>query len=203
VSIELNLTDRMVDLIDEGFDAAFRVGALSDSGLIARPLRPYRLMLCAAPAYLAEHGAPVTPGDLRGHTCLGFAHGEIGGEWRFVGPEGPITVAVLSRFVANNGQALLTAALAGLGVIYQPAALMRDDVAAKRLVRLLPSYEPPPRPMHVLYAPDRRITPKLRSFIDFAAAVRRTAGPRVRSWKGAGRGQQVQDAADHEGPSAP
>ena len=170
VSLELTLADRMVDLVDEGFDAVFRVGALSDSGLIARPLRPYEFMLCAAPAYLARHGMPETPSDLRNHVCLGFAHGELSTEWRFVGPEGTVAVTVPSRFVVNNGQALLTAARAGLGVIFQPAALLRGDVAAGRLVGLLPGYQAPSRPMHVLYAPDRRITPKLRSFIDFAVA---------------------------------
>jgi DNA-binding transcriptional LysR family regulator len=170
VSVDLTLTDRMVDVIDEGFDAVFRVGSLSDSGLIARPLRSYELMLCAAPAYLEQHGTPLTPADLRDHSCLGFATGELAREWRFDGPKGPIAVAIKSRFVVNSGQALLTAAVAGLGLIFQWSPLLRDEVALGRLVRILPSYEPPPRPMHVLYAPDRRITPKLRSFIDFSVA---------------------------------
>ncbi|TAL79483.1 MAG: LysR family transcriptional regulator [Beijerinckiaceae bacterium] len=169
IAIELTLTDRMVDLVDEGFDAVFRVGALPDSGLIARQLRPYEFMLCAAPAYLAKHGTPNSPDDLRNHACLGFASGQLAHQWRFVGPEGPTTVAIKSRFVVNNGQALLTAAVAGLGLIFQSATLLRADVIAKRLVQLLPDYQLPARPMHLLYAPDRRITPKLRSFIDFAA----------------------------------
>jgi DNA-binding transcriptional LysR family regulator len=75
-----------------------------------------------------------------------------------------------SRFVVNSGQALLTAALAGLGLVFQWSPLLREEVAAGRLVRLLPGYEPPPRPMHILHAPDRRMTPKLRSFLDFAVA---------------------------------
>ena len=168
VSVHLSLTDRMVDLVDEGFDAVFRVGALADSSLIARPLRSYELMLCAAPDYLDRHGAPQTPDDLRNHECLGFATGELSSTWRFVGPAGPITIPIRSRFVVNSGQALLTAAVAGLGLIFQWSPLLRDEIAAGRLVHLLPDYAPPPRPMHILYAPDRRITPKLRSFIDFA-----------------------------------
>jgi DNA-binding transcriptional LysR family regulator len=170
VAVELTLSDRTVDLIDEGFDAVFRVGSLADSGLIARRLRPYAFMLCAAPAYLAAHGHPRTPAELQQHACLGFAHGAIRDAWRFHGPDGPIAVPVTSRFVVNNGQALLNAALAGLGLIYQPAALLEPDLAAGRLVRLLPDHEPPPRPMHLLHAPDRRITPKLRAFVDFALA---------------------------------
>ena len=170
VSVDLTLTDRMVDLTDEGFDAVFRVGDLSDSSLIARALRPFELMLCAAPSYIARHGILGTVADLQSHVCLGFASGELAGQWRFIGPNGPIAVSVTSRFVVNNGQALLTAAIAGLGVIFQSTALLKQAVDDGLLVRLLPDHAATPRPMHILYAPDRRITPKLRSFIDFAAA---------------------------------
>lgn len=170
VDVELTLSDRLVDLIDEGYDAVFRVGPLIDSSLIARPLRPMALMVCAAPAYLARRGGPDTPEDLRAHECLGFMHGAIRDQWRFRGPSGTETVEVSCRLLANNGQALLTAAVAGLGILLQPAALMQAEVEAGRLVRLLPGYEPLSRAMHILYAPDRRITPKLRSFVDFTLA---------------------------------
>jgi DNA-binding transcriptional LysR family regulator len=170
VDIELTLADRMVDLIDEGFDAVFRVGVLSDSGLIARRLQPQEFTLCASPAYLAKHGTPQVPADLAGHDCLSFAHGTTRDHWTFDGPSGAETIDVSHRFLANNGQALLTAALAGLGPLLQPTPLVRDALAAGRLVRLMPGYEPQSRPMHILYAPDRRITPKLRSFIDFVVS---------------------------------
>ncbi|RVU15645.1 LysR substrate-binding domain-containing protein [Methylobacterium oryzihabitans] len=170
VSVDLTLSDRIVDLVDEGYDALIRVGPLADSGLVARPLRPHVLVLCAAPAYLDRRGVPARPADLRGHECLGFAHGTTRGPWTFPGPDGPETVAVTGRFRVNNGQALLSAALAGLGILLQPEPLVRDALAAGRLVRLLPDHAPPPRPMHVLHAPERRITPKLRSFLDFLAA---------------------------------
>jgi DNA-binding transcriptional LysR family regulator len=104
VSVELSLTDRMVDLIDEGVDAVFRVGSLSDSGLIARQLLPFELVLCAAPAPLAERGTPVLLDDLRHHECLGFATGELATLWRFVGPDGPIVVPIKSRFVSTMGR---------------------------------------------------------------------------------------------------
>ncbi len=170
VDVELTLSDRVVGLIDEGYDAVFRVGPLADSSLIARPLRPMTFTVCAAPAYLAAHGHPARPADLENHESLGFMHGNTRDQWRFAGPEGLETVELSYRFLANNGQALLTAALAGLGIMLQPSSLVQGEIEAGRLVRLLPGYEPPSRVMHILYAPDRRITPKLRSFVDFAVA---------------------------------
>ncbi|MDP5241270.1 LysR family transcriptional regulator [Uliginosibacterium sp. 31-16] len=171
VSVDMSLANRFVDLIDEGFDVAFRVGELSDSGLIARRLAPYRLRLCAAPAYLASH-APIThPADLEQHECLGFSYTELRTRWSFEGPEGPITVAVSGKLMVDSGEALLMAARAGMGVLLQPCELVRDDLAAGLLVELLPDFPVPTRPFHLVYAPDRRMTPKLRSFVDFALAA--------------------------------
>ncbi len=175
VDVALTLSDRKIDLIEEGDEVVFRVGSPVDNGLVARPLRPMDFALCAAPSYLAARGAPRAPAELRQHECLGFAHMATGDQWLFTGPEGPEAVEVSYRLLVNNGQALLTAALAGLGLLLQPTALVRDAVAAGHLVRVLPAYRPVSRPMHLLYAPDRRITPKLRSFIDFALA--HFAGP--------------------------
>src|SRR5918996_479808 len=168
VDVELTVADRLVDLIDEGYDAVFRTGHLADSGLIARPLRAMGFILCAAPAYIEARGAPTTPKEVRDHECLGFAYGATRDRWSFGGPDGTMDIEVSCRFVANNGQVLLTLALAGLGLLLQPSALVWDAIEDGRLVRLLPGYEASGRPMHLLYAPDRRITPKLRSFIDFA-----------------------------------
>ncbi|GLS35106.1 LysR family transcriptional regulator [Mesorhizobium tianshanense] len=168
VEVELTLADRLVDLVDEGYDAVFRTGPLGDSGLIARQLRPMRFVLCAAPSYMAQRGAPIRPEDLRHHECLGFAYGSTRDRWRFTSPDGEEVIEVKCRTVANNGQALLTLALAGLGVLMQPEALVREALSTGKLVPLLPDYAVPSRPLHILYAPDRRITPKLRSFLDFA-----------------------------------
>ncbi|WP_258011456.1 LysR substrate-binding domain-containing protein, partial [Burkholderia thailandensis] len=134
----------------------------------------YRLVLCASPAYLAEHGAPAEPADLAAHECLGFSYsGQPAAlEWPFESAQGQQhSVRVRSRLAVNNGAALRMAALDGLGIILQPAELVRDDLAAGRLVRLLPGHEPPARPIHVLYSPDRQPTPKLRSFIDAVIAA--------------------------------
>jgi len=168
VEVELTLSNRSVDLIDKGYDAVFRVGVLSDSGLIARPLAPYRLVLCAAPQYLAKHPPLMTPSDLQAHDCLGFTHTELRTQWTFDGPDGRVVVPVSGRLMVDHGEPLLCAALAGLGILLQPLELVRGAIADGRLVELLPNFKVPPRPLHILYAPDRRITPKLRSFLDFA-----------------------------------
>jgi DNA-binding transcriptional LysR family regulator len=173
VQLDLTLSDRIVDLVDEGYDAVIRVAPLADSGLIARQLAPYRLVTCAAPAYLAERGIPAQPEDLAHHECLGFAFSTRPPipEWEFVSAQGRHAVRVTSRFSVNNGQGLRSAALAGLGIIQQPREMLHDDLATGRLVQVLPAYEAPARPMYLLFARDRRPTPKLRSFIDFVVAA--------------------------------
>ena len=169
VTVELSRTNRTVDLIDEGFDIAFRTGDLPDSGLAARRLAPHRLLLCAAPDYLKRCGTPRRPQDLRKHECLVFAHTSMRTQWSFKGPDGPATVPIAGRFSTDSGEALRAAAVAGLGIILQPSELLAEDIESGRLTKLLSKYEPDPRPLHALYAPDRRMTPKLRSFLDFAA----------------------------------
>lgn len=170
VSIDLSLSNRLVDLIDEGYDAIFRVGELSDSGLIARRLDPYRLIICAAPRYLESRGTPRTPGDLVDHECLIFSHTRLRTHWAFEGPDGYVDVPISGRLTVDSGEALLQAAVAGLGIIFQPLELIRASIESGQLVPILPEYKIPTRPLHVLYAPDRRITPKLRSFLDYVVA---------------------------------
>lgn len=174
VDVELSLSNRATDLIDEGYDAIFRIGQISDSGLIARPLAPYRLALCAAPGYLAGRPPLRTPEDIEQHECLVFAHTELRTQWTLDGPQGRVVVPVHSRLMADHDEPLLHAALAGMGLLMQPLEIVGEALADGRLVRLLPDYEIPSPPMHILYAPDRRITPKLRSFLDFAVE---TFGP--------------------------
>ncbi|MBC2768371.1 LysR family transcriptional regulator [Pusillimonas minor] len=171
VTVHLSLTNRSVDLIDEGFDVVFRVGELSDSGLIARKLAPYRLRLCAAPDYIATHTPIVHPSDLARHECLGFSYTDLRRRWHFESPQGAINIEVSGRFMADSGEALLSAARAGMGVMLQPDELVRDDLVNGTLVELLPNYSVPTRPLQLLYAPDRRMTPKIRSFIDFAIEI--------------------------------
>jgi DNA-binding transcriptional LysR family regulator len=109
-----------------------------------------------------------TPWDLQAHECLGFSHTELRTHWTFNGPEGKVIVPVGSRLMADHGEPLLCAALAGLGILLQPVELVRKSLQQGELIALLPDYPPPSRPLHVLFAPDRRLTPKVRSFLDFA-----------------------------------
>jgi DNA-binding transcriptional LysR family regulator len=171
VQVELSLANRYVDAMEEGADVVFRVGELEDSSRIARRLAPYRLILCAAPAYLAAHPKIVSPMDLTRHACLGFPYTELRTHWTFDGPEGRVTVPVANRLTIDSGEALLAAARAGAGLMLQPAELVEPEIAAGSLVRVLPKYTAPPRPLHLLYAPDRQMTPKLRSFVDFCVAA--------------------------------
>jgi len=167
VDVELDIADRIVDLMDGGCEAAIRIGQLApDSGLVARPLAPYRLMLCASPDYLARRGMPQTPADLAHHDCLSFGAANIN-QWRFQRDDDVCQVPVQGRVKINNGQALRTAALQGLGVVLQPTILLEADVRAGRLVQLFPDFELPGRPVHIVYLPHRYRSPKLRSFIDF------------------------------------
>lgn len=166
VDIEVALCDRVVDLVEEGFEAAIRIGQLPDSALIAQSLAPYRLMICASPAYLARMGTPREPEELSRHECLSFSPAALA-HWRLTGQDGTCRVPVSGRLQVNHGQALRVAALHGLGIVLQPAILLEADVRAGRLVQLFPAYQLGSRPMSVVYLQDRYRSPKLRSFVDF------------------------------------
>ena len=166
VNIEVALCDRVVDIVEEGFEAAIRIGQLPDSALIAKPLAPYRLMICASPEYLARRGTPAKPEELSEHECLSFSPAAVA-HWRLADQDGVHRVPVSGRLQVNHGQALRVAALHGLGIVLQPAILLAADVRAGRLVQLFPRHELASRPMSVVYLPDRYRSPKLRSFVDF------------------------------------
>lgn len=173
--IELALQDRVVDLLDEGFDVALRSGPLERSGLIARPLAPLRMVLAAAPAYLQRAGTPRRPRDLERHECLGFTYLVHRDRWRLSGPDGEHVVRVTSRLQINSGEALRSAALAGAGIVMQSELLLAPDLASGRLVRVLPRHAPPPRLAHIVYPPDRWRAPKLARFVELVLA---RLGPR-------------------------
>lgn len=169
VTVELMLANRMVDLIDEGFDIVFRVGQLPDSGLVARALHPYELIACASPAYLNDAPALVHPNDLSQHECLIFSHTSLRTHWGFADKGGILRVAVGGRLMLDSGEALISAARAGQGVALQPAELVTPMIKEGSLVQVLADFKIPTRPLHILHAPDRRLTPKVRSFLDFAS----------------------------------
>jgi DNA-binding transcriptional LysR family regulator len=170
IEIDVALSDDVVDLAGAGFDAAIRIGVLPGSRLIARPLAPVPRIICASPGYIARFGAPRTPDELARHNCLAFAY-TTGRQrdWQVRQPDGSsATVQVGGRLTIDSVQALRMAALSGIGIVMQPLLLVADDLATGRLVRLLPDYPMPNGPVHIVYLPDRQMTPKLASFIDFA-----------------------------------
>ncbi|KND54801.1 Transcriptional regulator, LysR family [Candidatus Paraburkholderia kirkii] len=172
IAVELDLTNRMTDIVEERFDAAVRIGALADSSFVARPLKPYAMTVCESPAYLARAGTPATPADLVNHECLGFVHQGREAGWQFDG-EDDATHACRTqsaRFRANNGQALRKAALAGFGLVLQPHALVEDELKSGALIAVLQDFLPKPSPAHLVYPRDTRATPKLASFVDFMVA---------------------------------
>ncbi|MCK9918500.1 LysR family transcriptional regulator [Microbacteriaceae bacterium K1510] len=173
VDLDVVLTDAVVDLVEDDFEAAIRIGELRDSSLIARPLGTYKLTMCAAPGYIAEHGAPREPEDLKQHSCLMFTYSSRSewrsaqSEWRMTGAEGDVTIPIKGRAQVDSAQGLRRAALAGMGIVMLPDVLVSDDIATGQLVRVLPRYESPTRPLNLIYVRDRRMSPKLKSFVDF------------------------------------
>ena len=171
VAVDIDLSDRYIDLLAEGVDVALRIGRLADSSLIARRLAPIRLVACAAPAYLARRGPPARPRDLADHDCLLYTYAATADEWRFVGPGGTDEVVRVSgRLRANNGDLLMAAALDGLGIALAPSFMAGEHVQAGNLVTLLPGYAAPEVALYAVYPPGRHLSAKLRSFVDFLVA---------------------------------
>lgn len=166
VEVQLMLNDRLVDLTEEGFDVAFRFGKLADTSLVARPLRSLGRVVCASPDYLATHGTPEAPDQLVAHNCLAFHYVQPETEWHFDKPK-PYTVSVSGQLSVNNVQALLTAVLNGIGIAMLPDFLVANYFATGQLVPLFPEQDFSRAPLQLVYLPDRQMTPKLRSFIDF------------------------------------
>jgi DNA-binding transcriptional LysR family regulator len=171
-SVELGLNDRLVDLAEEGWDLAIRIGHLRDSSLIARRIAPCRIVVCAAPSYLKARGIPQTVSSLAAHNCLGYTLSQRTPVDRWIfGARGEVGVRVSGNLRANNGDALLAAALAGQGIIHQPSFIVADDLGAGRLVAL--TLDQPNVELGGIYAvflPDRHPPAKVRAFIDFIAA---------------------------------
>jgi DNA-binding transcriptional LysR family regulator len=171
VTVELGLNDRLVDLAEEGWDLAIRIGSLDNSSLIARRIAPCRTVVCAAPSYLAARGRPRTVSGLAKHNCLGYTLSSVTGvdRWAF-GAKGDATISVSGNLRANNGEALRTAAIAGQGLAYLPTFIVADDMRAGTLVAL--DLDQPTIEFGGIYAvflPDRHPAAKVRAFIDFIA----------------------------------
>lgn len=167
VHVETVLTSRTVDLIAEGFDLALRAGQLRDSSLIARKLGAVESRLFAAPAYLEARGTPDTPADLGRHACLLFRGQNGKARWRLDGPAGAVQVEVAGPIGADDLSFVRAAALAGGGIALLPWFLCADDVAAGRLVRVLPAYEQTGAAIYVVHPPGEHLPRRVAVFRDF------------------------------------
>lgn len=173
VSLDVVLSDRVVDLVEEGYDLVVRIGRPTDSNLISRPLATSQLRTCASPGYLARRGTPSHPHDLAQHEVIMYSYSSRGDEWHFDGPEGHIAVRLNSRFQANNGDTCRAAALADQGVIRQPDFLIHEDLRAGRLVELMPSYRSGELSIQALYHTRKQLPLKVRRLVDFLAEALR------------------------------
>ena len=171
LSVDLGLNDRMVDLVEEGWDVALRIGRLTQGDLIARRLAPCRMALAAAPSYLSARGTPRRVEDLAGHNCLQYtlSHALAGREWAF-GRDAALRVTVQGNLQASNGDALLMAARAGQGIVYEPTFILGDDLRAGSLVALTLDHPPVALDgVYAVYPSNRRPPARLRAFVDWIA----------------------------------
>jgi DNA-binding transcriptional LysR family regulator len=170
LSINLDSTTRVLDLVEQGIDVALRVGELPTSTLVARKLRDARVILVASPAYASARGLPSEPADLAGHRLIELGSAVDGREWKLFGPDGAAKSApVTLRLAAADPGIVIDLALQGLGIACAPDLYGADPIAQGRLVRVLPGYDRGVRPVHAVYPSRRQLTPKVRAFVDFAA----------------------------------
>lgn len=172
VKFELVVSDRIVDLVEEGFDLAVRVGAVGSDRLVARRLGAMRLVVCAAPGYLQRHGTPRTPDDLVRHNALTYAYSSAPRVWQFTDALGKEHQARVSGSLhSNSGDALRAAAVEGLGIIYEPDFLLGDALRTGKLVTLLPGYEGTGGDIWAVYPSRRHLSLKVRLFVDHIAKL--------------------------------
>jgi DNA-binding transcriptional LysR family regulator len=169
LAIDLLLVDRVVNLVEEGLDLAVRVGHLPDSSLIARKLDDIQMVVCAAPGYLARHGVPATPDDLRHHDCLVFSDAPGPVDWRFQMDGACVRVSVTGRLWANNLDTLVAASVDGAGIVRAPAWQVVGEIGASRLRPVLPRYALPATPVNALFEGTKLSSPKIRAFVDYLA----------------------------------
>jgi len=171
VRFDVSLSDRTVDLVEEGFDLAVRIGAPGSDNVVARKLGETRLVPCASPGYLAAHGTPCAPEDLARHNCFTYEYVTPRNLWRFLDSSGAErTVRVSGSLHSNNGDLLAEAAAQGAGIVFEPAYIVGADVRAGRLVPLLQEFVAPPMPIYAVYPSRKHLSAKVRLFVEFLVA---------------------------------
>lgn len=170
VALDVSLSDRIVDLVEEGFDLGVRIGAAGAGTLAARKLGETRLMACASRDYLAAHGTPQAPEDLAGHNCFTYEYVSPRDEWRFREASGRERgVRVKGTLHSNNGELHAEAAAAGIGIAFEPDMIVMPYLRAGRVVPILEGFLPPPMPIYAVYPSRKHLSAKVRVFIDFLA----------------------------------
>lgn len=178
VDLDVTLSDRLVDLIDEGYDLAVRIARLQDSSLVSRQLTSTRLILCASPDYLRRHGMPAHPSELARHAVIAYSLLAMGDQWEFAGPDGPVTVKVTPRMHTNSGDTCCAAALQHQGFVLQPSFLLGPHLATGALVEVLPAFRSIALGVYAVYPTRRHLTPRVRATVDFLVeAFRMKAWP--------------------------
>jgi DNA-binding transcriptional LysR family regulator len=171
VTLDVTLNDRVVDLVEEGYDVAVRITNLPSSQLVTRRLATTRMVLCASPAYLAAHGTPAHPQELAGHEVVSYAYWSGGDDWRFTGADGEVRVRVRPLIHTNSGDTCRIAALHGQGVILQPDFLVGDDLRRGDLVELMPAWRSIELDIRAVYASRKHLPMKTRRLVDFLVAA--------------------------------
>lgn len=170
VSLDVQLADRVIDLVDEGFDLAVRIARLPDSSLISRQIASTRLVLCAAPNYLERKGIPKHPSELVGHDVVSYSLLATGDQWHFEGPEGPISVKVRPRMWSNNGDSCIAACVQGAGIQLQPTFLIEQELRCGALIEILPQFRAANLGIYVVYPTRKFVLPKVRALVEFLDA---------------------------------
>lgn len=170
VDLDINLSDRVVDLVEEGFDLAIRISRGGSQAHVARKLATSHNIVCASPDYVAAHGAPASPAELEHHACVAYTQTPAPDEWQFLDASGqPYAARIRSRFAANNGDTVRAMALSGQAIAWLPTFLAGDDLRAGRLVHLMPDHAPPPIDILAVYPSRRHLSAKVRAMVDFLA----------------------------------
>lgn len=167
VMLDITLNDRVIDLVEEGYDLAIRIAQLPSSSLISRKLSTTRAVLCASPDYLRQAGVPQHPSELIQHRILAYSQLSTGDEWTFVGPEGPVTVKTRPVLHTNSGDTCRVAALQGHGLIMQPSFLVGEDLRSGALIEVLPQFRGTEFGIYALYPTRKFVSPKVRHMIDY------------------------------------
>jgi DNA-binding transcriptional LysR family regulator len=177
VKLDITLSDRIVDLVEEGFDVAVRIAALGNSSLISKRLATTRIVLCATPKYLKARGMPKVPADLASHAIIAYSYFATRDAWNFDGPKGLVTVKTDPVVHTNSGDTCRTLALAHQGIILQPTFLVGGDLRTGALVELMPEFKAGELGIFAVYPSRKHVAAKVRALIDFLVAEFAGKGP--------------------------